>query len=315
MFGLGRRKNANEYVAIPMDSISSSGSETSLFNQNALINDGDSGNVVIYDKRTVQKNLGTKLHKGVGLNKLYTSKNVTPATAMAGDTHFQIFSGQLGAAAGNPNNPITASINKNRMDTIKKDILNNKHESAAYYHRLIKDGVLTRQQADIEHGLHLIEAKEKGELTLDDTKDEGHSGWVAEYPHVGPGNKILPKATNPIDNVARNHDIAYDKAKTKEEIFAADKAFKEEMNKVDTKTWKDTAVKHVSKTAISAKNKIEEITGHVFYPSEVNNMELRKFKSITHLDIYTHGTHKDKQRRISYDLLLHTVSVTFNIYK
>lgn len=270
--GLRNRKKP-EYTAIDLDIIdhapSSSGSETSLYERTPLLGDTDSGDVVLYNKQNVQKQLGSKLHKGYGLNKLARNKNVSAAPALAGDTHFQIFSEQLGIAAADPNNFITKNINKNRMYKVVSDILNNEQVSSETYHKLIRDGVMTRNEADIKYGLHLIELKEQNRLKLPTNE---HDGWIKDYPHVGPGNKILPKATNNIDNIARNHDIAYGNAKTKTEIHQADKEFVKEMSKIEPKTWGESAIKHGSKLAISAKNKVEEISGHVFYPSEVNNL-------------------------------------------
>lgn len=42
--------------------------------------------------------------------------------------------------------------------------------------------------------------------------------WIPGYPHVGPGNQILEEASNSPGNITRDHDIAYDRVKTEEDI-------------------------------------------------------------------------------------------------
>lgn len=48
------------------------------------------------------------------------------------------------------------------------------------------------------------------------------SSMFPNYPHIGPGNQILQQGTNPLDEIARAHDIAYGLARTYQDIKEAD---------------------------------------------------------------------------------------------
>lgn len=104
----------------------------------------------------------------------------------------------------------------------------------------------------------------------------GHDGWLNNYPHVGPGNKILSKATNAIDNVARNHDIAYMNSLTNEQIRAADREFIEAMKAVPPNTWGETAVKYAAIGGIKAKQLVEGTLGKTLYPSGLREYFINK---------------------------------------
>lgn len=245
---------------------SSSGSETSLFNKNI-----HKSQDALLDKKLFNTKINSKVHKGYGAGKI-PLKNINPGTAFAGETLFKIGEQHLGAAAADPNNFIVSGINYNRMSGHYKQIFETPQHSSQFYEKLIANGTMTRNEADIQHGLSIIKEKEKiaaADATL--KWDSGHQGWLKNYPHVGPGNKILPKATNAIDEIARTHDVAYGNAKNKEDIYKADRKFIKDMKNVQTDGIMDTSVKHISKLGIQAKNTIEEITGKVFYPGDVEN--------------------------------------------
>lgn len=93
---------------------------------------------------------------------------------------------------------------------------------------------------------------------------------VRNYPHIGPGNKILSKANNPLDNIARNHDIAYTNAKTAQDIIEADRIFIDSMKNQQPDTWSGSAIKHLSKAGIQIKTNIEQASGKILYPSNIN---------------------------------------------
>lgn len=153
-------------------------------------------------------------------------------------------------------------------------------ENLAYktaYQNQLQESI-KQQQAELENTTETnrrAAEKEQAEAAMKRV-NEGHEGWFKNYPHVGPGNKILPEATNPIDNIAREHDIAYGKAKTKEDIYKADQEFLNKMSEIDSKSWSDTGVKSIAKLGIKGKTVIEQTLGRVIYPSKVNTTE-RKY--------------------------------------
>lgn len=225
----------------------------------------------LFDIRTEIPNIQrSKVHKGIGAAKV-PIKSVGGAK-FAGQEHMDVFAGHLGAAAADVNSPLNKALDNLFYGERKPS----EEYDKEFLTKLIRDGVITKNQADIEYGYHLMKdipeiPKKNVNNTTTTTEQTGHSGYLENYPHVGPGNKILNKAKNVIDNIARTHDIAYGTAKTPTDVLKADEEFIKDMGKVEPKTWGETAVKHISKLGIQAKKNIEQITGHVFYPSEVNN--------------------------------------------
>lgn len=96
--------------------------------------------------------------------------------------------------------------------------------------------------------------------------DPIHTGWIRDYPHMGPGNDILPAALNELDDIARKHDIAYHNAKTWNDIYKADQEFIYWIGHYTPDKWKDFAVKHVGKLGIQIKHSVEKYLTGVIYP-------------------------------------------------
>lgn len=96
--------------------------------------------------------------------------------------------------------------------------------------------------------------------------DPIHTGWIRDYPHMGPGNDILPAALNELDDIARKHDIAYHKAKTWNDIYKADQEFIHWISHYTPDKWKDFAVKHIGKLGIQIKHSVEKYLTGVIYP-------------------------------------------------
>lgn len=96
--------------------------------------------------------------------------------------------------------------------------------------------------------------------------DPIHTGWIRDYPHMGPGNDILPAALNELDDIARKHDIAYHKAKTWNDIYKADQEFIHWISHYTPDKWKDFAVKHIGKVGIQIKHSVEKYLTGVIYP-------------------------------------------------
>lgn len=227
----------------------------------------------------------SKVHPGVG-NSSRPIRIGKGVPISAGDPYFKTFENHLGAAASDPDNPLVkwfhnlfykkAEDREGRLppETVQKLIRDgaiskneeNKHTLYPVNTLLtaILDGRITQEQALKDYDLHKSIEYEK-------TTDKGHEGWLRNYPHMGPGNKIQGNAVNAIDQIARDHDIDYSNAKSKTNIYDADKQFINTMANAETKTWGDTAVKHLSKTGIYLKNTLEEkILDKVIYPSSIN---------------------------------------------
>lgn len=137
-----------------------------------------------------------------------------------------------------------------------------------------KENQQTPIRSELANKLHLDNPNKfneqfliKNKTALDFHNAYGHEGWLNNYPHVGPGNKILSKATNAIDNIARNHDIAYMNSLTNEEIRAADREFIDAMKSIPPNTWGETAVKYAAIGGIKAKQLLEGTIGKTLYPS------------------------------------------------
>uniref|UniRef100_A0AAU7DZN4 Structural protein VP1 n=1 Tax=Chaerephon bat parvovirus TaxID=3141915 RepID=A0AAU7DZN4_9VIRU len=107
---------------------------------------------------------------------------------------------------------------------------------------------------------------EEGWMPITVAPEEGHAGWFSNYPHVGPGNKILSEAKNPIDAVARQHDIDYSRAKSFDDVQEADRQFIEDMMNVKAESLYESSIKHGSKLAIQAKSTLEKLAGNIVYP-------------------------------------------------
>lgn len=103
--------------------------------------------------------------------------------------------------------------------------------------------------------------------------DEGHEGWLSQYPHFGPGNKIRDKALNALDEIARTHDIEYGLATTNDDIFRADKKFLDALATFKSPLWYDSGVRLLGRLGIGIKTNIEQTLGKVIYPSNLNEKQ------------------------------------------
>ena len=83
--------------------------------------------------------------------------------------------------------------------------------------------------------------------------------------HIGPGNAILPEGSNEIDNIARAHDIAYDRASEASEIVEADEKFVNNLWDSAPRNYVETLQKYAGLIGISAKKGVEGVIG-VQYP-------------------------------------------------
>lgn len=128
--------------------------------------------------------------------------------------------------------------------------------------------------ADREDDMHIAQqsADARAKIVKDYITyiDPIHTGWIRDYPHMGPGNDILPAALNELDDIARKHDIAYHKAKTWNDIYKADQDFIYWIGHYTPDKWKDFAVKHIGKLGIQIKHSVEKYLTGVIYPRNLS---------------------------------------------
>lgn len=114
--------------------------------------------------------------------------------------------------------------------------------------------------------------------------NEGHSGWLRNYPHMGPGNKILSNSKNPLDEIARTHDLMYSLARTPDDIYKADKQFIDLISTIDSTTWSDTILKYIAKFSIQSKTYLEQKINKIIYPPGIAHGKLNsKYKPFAHV--------------------------------
>ncbi|CAH0562748.1 unnamed protein product [Brassicogethes aeneus] len=106
---------------------------------------------------------------------------------------------------------------------------------------------------------------------------------LPKYPHIGPGNPIYGSSENELDEIARQHDIAYKNAKSPLDILKADEIFLSDMKAYETEGIYDWIVNKISYGGIYIKHNFEKKYG-VLYPIfsknqiesiKLNNKELQ----------------------------------------
>lgn len=86
------------------------------------------------------------------------------------------------------------------------------------------------------------------------------------YKYLGPGNNINNGSpVNIVDSIAKQHDLAYDNAKTKDDIRKCDLKAIDEFGKVETHGIGEYVASAVGKYGLKTKYSVESVTG-VLYP-------------------------------------------------
>lgn len=158
-----------------------------------------------------------------------------------------------------------------------------------YEHLLKSKPKITLRKIEREHK-KAIKALEKQSFDLETLEDqqgdvdivpveqqdiEGErAGWVpAPYKYAGPGNSLnRGPAYDLVDETARQHDIAYNKAKSPEDIHKADKQFLTEAGNYVAEgiagkgSISQTIGGIVTGTGIGIKHLAEKATGNIIYP-------------------------------------------------
>lgn len=165
-------------------------------------------------------------------------------------------------------------------------------EEIAQYHEETAEELAEQELFKLILG-ERIEIDEKSETPMEtESDDEVHKwdtwkfnanaknqkNWALDkaFPHLGPGNPILPKSSNPIDDIARDHDIEYSKAKHPLDVFKADQKFLERMSKIKPTSFHEWLARNVGLTGINMKHNFERHFG-VLYP-KFNASEIESFR-------------------------------------
>jgi hypothetical protein len=95
--------------------------------------------------------------------------------------------------------------------------------------------------------------------------------WIPGYPHVGPFNKIQKAGSNALDEIARQHDIDYEHARTINDVRKADNKFLRELNLLQTEGAYEAGVRYISQLGIATKVQVERLLGKTLYPTNMKN--------------------------------------------
>lgn len=189
----------------------------------------------LFDARTPLLNRG-KVHPGYGASKIPVRP--TAAGGFAGHQYDNIFAGQLGKAAGDPDNPLGEWFDKvfypNRLTKAQHKEIASIIEESGYLSReetkpaSLKWNKETRQQYPKhwkefqEQRNRFLESLPKVQPLNTSTRTQ-QEGIVLPFSHnIGPGNPIRP-AKNTADLIAQGHDIHYKDAKKASDVLSADK--------------------------------------------------------------------------------------------
>lgn len=176
--------------------------------------------------------INSKVHPGYGASRLPIRPSSATSIA-AGGVQQKIFEGQLGAAAGNPENPLSKAFynafygnaNKEReLQKFAEEALNPKPKYPPLpttFERKPEKlpwNQVTRKRYP-EHWSS-VRSHRKDQITK---LREVKSGITLPFSNnIGPGNSIQPARTAS-DAVAQGHDLHYEHAKTDSDVLSADK--------------------------------------------------------------------------------------------
>lgn len=163
------------------------------------------------------------------------------AAVAAGSQYQKIFEGHLGAAAANPNNPLSRAVFGNRDDYYaavpwelrrlglkdRQRLIKpygspwNKETKAKYpeHWRLVNP----RRGQNKEKKQQEKEAQVRRDQAVLSRGEPPQYGVVLPFSNnIGPGNPIRP-ATNRADLIAQGHDLHYQQAKSDSDVLSADR--------------------------------------------------------------------------------------------
>lgn len=216
-----------------------------------------------------------KVHRGVGRNKIPIQ--LSAAGAHAGEQYQQIFEGQLGAAAADPNNPVGDFFYRliyGEPENPDKSTYTNVHgtylNSALVKPKELKWNKETREKYRDHWKLEKAYRKQQ-KPKEEKPKQEPTRGLTLPFSNnIGPGNSIQPALTR-ADLIAQGHDLHYQDAKKDSDVLSADReAIGQFAQEAISGTNPISQLQALAGAAgLGAKHLAESLTGKVFYGNYV----------------------------------------------
>lgn len=213
----------------------------------------------------------SKVHTGRGASRLPIRPSSFTAVG-AGSAYDSIHQGHLGAAAADPNNPLSKAIGEYLYPTWQRQLNKHAQEESNNPIRYKPKELPWTDQFKKEYPRHW-EAVKQHQQDLKEHKlpasqrQEKDGGIVLPLSrNIGPGNTIQTALTG-ADRVAQGHDLHYKYAKTDSDVYEADREGIDQFL-IQAQTGTDP-VNHVQgligAVGLSIKSAAEKIAGKTFY--------------------------------------------------
>lgn len=221
-------------------------------------------------EETVFTRYGTgKVHRGYGASRIPLKPSASTGFA-AGQTYQNIFEGQLGAAAADPNNPIGNWIYEQihgKEDKEANRLLQDLYDEGKWVplDELKPDHLPWNKETRAQYRQHWKSFKQEKKLSTSTSGTKG--GIVLPFSNnIGPGNSIQPARTR-ADFIAQGHDIHYKDAKKDSDVLSADReAISQFVHEV---IYPENPISQlqaaVGAIGLGVKHGVESLTGKVYY--------------------------------------------------
>lgn len=216
-----------------------------------------------------------KVHAGAGRNRLPV--RLSGAGAHAGEQYQQIFEGQLGAAAADPNNPVGDFFYRwvyGQPENPDKSTYTNIHGTYLHSDKVKPTDLKWNKETRAKYPEHwkLERAHRKSQKPKEEEqKKEPTRGLTLPFSNnIGPGNSIQPARTR-ADFIAQGHDLHYQDAKKASDVLSADReAIGQFAQEAISGTDPISKLQALAGAAgLGAKHLAESLTGKVFYGNYV----------------------------------------------
>lgn len=268
----------SEYIEL--STITPSSSEESVFNRpstSGVRNRGGYTAIPIHSSNSSISSAGS-----ISKTRVAPVPRVGGAVLGAGSQYQHIFEGQLGAAAADPNNPLSRAVFGSRDDYYRAVPWELRRLGLADRQRLIKPyGDPWNKDTKGKYPEHwrLVnprqgqnKAKKQEAQTRRDSAnlargEPPRNGLVLPFSNnIGPGNPIRP-ATNRADLIAQGHDIHYQQAKSNSDVLSADREAISQFAHEAVQGQDPISRLHaaVGGFGLGVKHTVESLSGKVFY--------------------------------------------------
>lgn len=272
----------SEYIEL--STITPSSSEESVFNRpstsTGVRQRGGYVSIPIHSSSSSLSSAGS-----ISKTRLPPTPRVAGAAAGAGSQYQKIFESHLGAAAANPNNPLSRAVFGNRDDYYAAVPWELRRLGLKDRQRLIKPyGSPWNKDTKAKYPEHwrLVnprrgqnKARKQEQLEAQKRRDSANlargepppNGLVLPFSNnIGPGNPIRP-ATNRADSIAQGHDLHYQQAKSDSDVLSADREAISQFAHETVQGQDPISRFHatVGGIGLGVKHTIERLSGKVFY--------------------------------------------------